>query len=576
MTGTCAVPLFRRLCGMELPSGRAQSGFRYSTSLRLGSGVRGYLSSLGQYSIFVPEGNVKHQVHVTLVDPGSSRHELNEPIGIGALASAINQHFGPLACVVQFFAPINGLPDYQTMGDTGILGISTPLGSVARLRSLVATWRAIPTQRRPLLVLGGLIATFAPETLLGEFPEAILVIGEGEEAITLLTAIARVAPDGPWHALLAEASIPNLVYKVGDQVIRTHRRNIDLREAPAPARPFLRDLVLQGGIVRVEASRGCSYGRCTFCAIQHKYCDEAVWRDVEIPRIIQELSELSRVGARHPYFTDEDFVGSDPTRALALASAIEREKLLGNITDELTLYVDMRAASILARGNANRPSGADVLKGLRAAGLREVFVGIESGAGEQVRRYKKPATAERNLRALSVLDGLGLAVDVGFIFFDPEMTLGEASANLEFLRRAGLWNHYARLTKEIRLEAGTPLVELYRQKDLIAGPINIDELTYPYRWRDAQVEEIYDVFHSWECQDQDRVYDLQAASRGEVPNEAERRNRCQLLGQVRTVELDTLHAIVTAAHNGGSPARLDLGLFTRRRCDLICAWQSAP
>jgi hypothetical protein len=517
---------------------------------------------------------VKYPVRVTLVDPGSSRHELNEPIGIGALTSAINYHFGTRACVEQFFAPLNGLPDHQAMDGSDMLGISIPLGSMVRVRNVVATWRAMPLHRRPLLVLGGLIATFAPDALLGEFPEAVLVIGEGEEAITQLTEIMGIAPEGSWNDLLALTSIPNLVYQFEDRVIRTNRRNINLREVPSPARPFLNELVLRGGIVRVEASRGCSYGRCTFCAIQHKYSDEAVWRDVEIPRVIQELSELSWVGARHPYFTDEDFVGNNPTRALVLAGAIELEKAQGNIDRELTLYVDMRAASILDQGNASRPSGADVLRGLRAAGLREVFVGIESGSKEQVQRYRKPATTDRNLRALAVLSEIGLAVDVGFIFFDPEMTVSEASTNLAFLRRAGLWNHYARLTKEIRLEAGTPLVDLYRQKDLIAGPMDTNELTYPYRWRDHQVEAIHNTFRAWEYLDQDRVYDLQAASRGEVRSEAQRRGRCQILGQVRAVELDALQTIVSAAKNGGDPLHPDLGPFTRRRSDLLDTWQS--
>lgn len=517
---------------------------------------------------------MKRQVDVLLVDPGSSRHELNEPIGIGALAAAIEHAMGKLAHVEQFFAPFNGLPDYQSMVRADILGISTPLGSVDRLHGIVSTWRAIPAPRRPKLVLGGLIATFAPDALLKAFPEAVLVVGEGEEAIKLLVEILRLAPEGRWHDLMVEASIPNLVFQVGDQMIRTKRRNIDLRNALPPARPFLRELVERGGIVRVEASRGCSYGRCTFCAIQHKYCDEAIWREVTIPRVIHELSELSNAGARHPYFTDEDFVGNNPYRALALADAIEREKLHGNIAPELTLYVDMRAANILTRGTANRPSGSEILNRLQTAGLREVFVGIESGAKEQVLRYRKPATAERNLRALSLLKELGLEVDIGFIFFDPEMTLAEASANLEFLRSAGLWSHYARLTKEIRLEAGTPLVETYRQKDLIAGPMDIDELTYPYRWRDARVESIHNIFRTWENLDQDRVYDLQAASRGEVRSEAERRNRCQILGQIRTIELDTLEVIVRATTNGEDSACLDLGLFTRRRSDLLDAWRT--
>jgi radical SAM superfamily enzyme YgiQ (UPF0313 family) len=485
------------------------------------------------------------------------------------IAAAVEQELGAKVHLSQYFEPITGLPNFEQICRADVFGISTPLGSLENVRKLVAQWRLIPLDKRPVLVLGGVIVTFAPENILSEFSEAILVIGEGEEAFSRLVKLIQEKLRKPWLDALTEASIPNLMFQTVIGVVRTRRKNIDLEKYPSPSRPFLNQLKSLGGIVRAESSRGCSYGRCTFCAIQHKYNDRIDWRVIDVPRIVQDLCELSAAGVRHPYFTDEDFMGADPSRALTLASAILEEKKRGNISSDFSLYVDMRVASILAGKTAHHPSGIAVVEALQMAGLREVFVGIESGAGEQTRRYRKPATTERNLRALQLLRCAGLSTDIGFIFFDPEMTLQETATNLKFLRDAGLWFHDARLTKEVRLEAGTPLVDIYKQKNLIAGPLNVDQLTFPYRWLCAQVESVYTAFRAWEAMEQDSIYSLQAAARGEVPTATQRQNRREALGKIRAVELDALEKLVTLTQQGADPLRSDLSTFSRRRRDLL-------
>lgn len=507
-----------------------------------------------------------------LVDPGSSRSELNEPIGIDAVAAAAAATTG--ATVHQSFAPLSRLPVPADYENADILGLSMPLGSLAASRAFVQGWRSLPAQLRPLLVLGGLLPTFATDAVLDEFPEAILVVGEGEDAIGGLVAAVANGPGAGVRGRLEQGSVPNLVFRAGDQVVRTPRRLVELADALPPTRAWTGQVATQGGIVRAEASRGCSWGRCTFCAIQHKYCDQARWRDFPVARVLEQLEHLSAAGVRHPYFTDEDFVGDDPVRTILLARGITEAKARGQIARELTLYVDMRVDSILAAGSARGPSGADVLVALRAAGLREVFVGIESGSREQVRRYKKPATAARNLRALSLLRELGIEVDVGFIFFDPEMSLDEAAANLDFLREAGLWSHDARLTKEVRVQAGTPLVDQYRDRGFLVGPLDVDDLTFPYRWVDPRVEAVHAAFRAWESIDRAGVYLLQAATRGEVLVARQRRARRDLLGRIRAVEHEALEALVRAAQSGRDPGAVELGWFTERRRALLASWAS--
>ncbi|MFH1465077.1 MAG: cobalamin-dependent protein [Pseudomonadota bacterium] len=512
-----------------------------------------------------------HPLRVLLVDPGNSRGEINEPIGIATLAATLEANFGPRVVVEQRFVPFDGplLPRELTRFD--LVGLSTPLGSLAWTEGLVAAWRSLPTAARPLLVLGGLLATFAPEDLLDRCPGAVCVLGEGEKALCGL--VAAVAAVGVGHAARHAAlqPVPNLALDLGGQRVRTPRRNITLEQAVSPRRRHAARIARDGGIARAEASRGCAWGKCRFCAIQHKYCDEAHWRPVPVERVMDELAQLSDLGVRHPYFTDEDFVGTDPARSVAMALAIRAAKDEGRIAEDLSLYLDMRVSSLLAPALRGQPSGEQVLDALISAGLREVFVGVESGAKEQVKRYQKAATAGRNQRVLELLGNKGLSADVGFIMFDPEMSFQEIGANLAFLRGTGLWWHDSRLTKELRLEAGTPLVGDYRAKGLICGPMDLDELCYPYRWVDPRAEEVRDRFRAWEAEEQARVYALQSATRGEVRDPEERARLRSLLGRVRSAEHGVLETICESVARGAG-AVPDLGRWGERRSRVLDRW----
>ena len=509
---------------------------------------------------------------VLLIDPGTDREELNEPIGIGALAGTLAAEFGAEVHVDLVYVPLDGSFPTDRLGQYDIVGLSTPLGSLADLRRLDAALRSIPRERRPEFIVGGLLATFAPNELIAEFPEAFLVLGEGEDTLAgFVRELQRGGQSGLRGALEA-TRVPNLVFAVNERIVRTPRTLVNLATAVAPRRDYVPELVRRQGIVRAETSRGCAWGKCTFCAIQHKYADQIDWRKVNIDRIVAELEEMCAGGARHPFFTDEDFIGGHPERAIELAAAIRTAREQGRIASDMTLYVDMRVDTILAQPT-DRPSGVDVLNAMREAGLREVFVGIESGVGDQVRRYMKPATAKRNLQALATLRQCGISVDVGFILFDPEMTLPEVSGNLRFLRESGLWDHDARMTKALRVEAGTPLVADYRAKNLIVGALDVDELLWPYRWVDSRVEAVHHIFRAWEKERMAEIYSVQGATRGEVPSEDERRDRRRALGRIRIVEHEALEALARAAEAGGGPERVDLSPWTRRREELLGDWE---
>jgi hypothetical protein len=119
--------------------------------------------------------------------------------------------------------------------------------------------------------------------------------------------------------------------------------------------------------------------------------------------------------------------------------------------------------------------------------------------------------------------------------FDPEMSI-----NIEFLVQTGLNTHDARLTKSLRIEPGTPIVEDYMAKDMLTGDIDIDQLVYPYKWKNPDVADVYGIYSRWESAYADDIYTIQAATRGEIDSELLRAEWRKALGEIRTIELSAL------------------------------------
>lgn len=486
-------------------------------------------------------------LRVLLIDLGSSRKEINEPIGICAVAAYVEKYAQFGVEIDLRFLPLSQKPTREELARFHVVGLSTKIGSLGQVFDVYSDICMIPACSRPLVVLGDLLATFATQEILRLFPEFICVTGEGEEGfLQLLAAISEHGePACEIHRFLTSRYIPNLAYMLDGKYIQNESRLIKLELCPPPLRRFSKNVASLGGIVRNEGSRGCAWGKCSFCAIQHKYCNEARWRPIPTERAVSELQELSQMGIKSPFYTDEDFLGDNPIRAIELATEILKKKSTGEIDRDMSLYVDMRVDSILSKGHKGSPTGRQVLAKLKEAGLRKVFIGLESGAKAQVKRYKKASTAHRNSMVLDVLNDLGITFDIGFIMFDPEMDINELSANISFLKQTGLNKHDARMTKKLRIEPGTPLVAEYRAKNLISGGLDVDDLTYPYRWKYSQAEDVYATYSEWEQELSEDVYEIQARTRGEVGSEDLRREWRTILGEVREIELSALEFITS-------------------------------
>jgi radical SAM superfamily enzyme YgiQ (UPF0313 family) len=117
------------------------------------------------------------------------------------------------------------------------------------------------------------------------------------------------------------------------------------------------------------------------------------------------------------------------------------------------------------------------------AGLDAVFIGLESGCQSQLDRFTKGTTVEQNRKAIEIVRELGLKMDVGFIMFDPYVTVEELEQNMRFIRELELSVPMIKL----QLYPGIPIIDKIRQDGLLTE----SGLDLHYRFQNPGVAQAY-------------------------------------------------------------------------------------
>lgn len=280
-------------------------------------------------------------------------------------------------------------------------------------------------------VLGNILPSLLYEKFFENHPEVLISYGEGEESWYDLAMWK--AGKLPFH------EISGLRYLDEGRIKTTPVRYIDMKDCQTPALDTLPELARHGGILTLETSRGCDYSACSFCPREHKTC---FWRGMPVNVVVSQLQELveaaDRVGLpRHIYLADEEVVGelSDGSEYRRIARICE-ELIRRNVN--CTMNASVRADSLYnpKKGIEKSEEMIHAWKLFHKAGLEKLFIGVESGSEEQLRRYGKGTTPEQNMIAIRIATALGIKVRVGFVMFDPLMeNHRDLLYNMEFLSR---------------------------------------------------------------------------------------------------------------------------------------------
>lgn len=222
-------------------------------------------------------------------------------------------------------------------------------------------------------------------------------------------------------------------------------------ELPFPAIDTIEDVIKYKGALTLELSRGCNYSKCIFCPRNHK---GARWRGLSVDTMVLYFKTLEKVCKKvkkEPFFyiADEEFIGQLP-HALELKRIEEFCKGIKQLNIKIKFDISARVDSIF-KPEATKKENIDHLhmwKLLKEIGLQRLFLGVESGSDNQLRRFNKGTTAYQNATAIKLITALGINIRIGYISFDPLMeNFNDIKESHKFVERKDILYKHADFNK---------------------------------------------------------------------------------------------------------------------------------
>lgn len=263
------------------------------------------------------------------------------------------------------------------------------------------------------VLMGGPHVTYLDRETLEETPALDIVVrGEGEwTALAVLQALAAKAD---------LRDVRGITWRDSDgQIHRNKGRKLgDVRQLPPVDFGLLPTPFAHRMDVSALTSRGCSF-RCRFCH-EFRYWGGVV-REFPVSRIVGELDRLARVGNTLQGIDDSMLDMTTPL-FMELVDALGRSPHVAPNFGLLT-----RLDTVSAEGS----------RAMKAAGLRWVSMGAESGSQVVLDAMNKGLKVEQAAASLRTVRDAGLEAATFFIVGHPGDNLTESGRTLEFLD--GLW-----------------------------------------------------------------------------------------------------------------------------------------
>ncbi|NPV53955.1 MAG: radical SAM protein [Firmicutes bacterium] len=427
---------------------------------------------------------------VLLINPPrhASITDTIENLGLGYIASGLRRagHEVTLLDASIENLSIDAVVERALEGKPGLIGISILFQLLAEIplnltRSLKRSLKQAGLDVH--ITTGGHFPTFAfQEILNGDYGVDSVVRGEGDVTIIEL---ARALEEGR-----SLETVSGLAYREGEEIVPTAPRELvpELDSLQLPARDWLAAVLRRGGKACISTSRGC-YGNCSFCSIRAFYglSPGRVWRARSPEGVLEEMMMLARdFGVDDMWVVDDTFIGPGRLgreRAARIAELLIRENARGpGGKPGIALRISCRADEV----------DRELFALLKRAGVKEVFLGIESGVQRALDIFNKGTTVEQNERAIRTLRDLDVDFSLGFILLHPYTTFEELSENLSFLRRVGYPLSRVPISPtdylpRLQVLVGTPIAERLRQEGRLGGSL----FDYAYEFDDPRVRVYY-------------------------------------------------------------------------------------
>jgi hypothetical protein len=347
--------------------------------------------------------------------------------------------------------------------------------------------------KQPVIVGGDPALTINAGEILSFFEDINVIVREPESERVLLNLLNNIRDKEKWE------NVKGITYRrtVDKKIIHT----VDL-----PLSSNLDHLCGHGtrynngpynGWYHIITSRGCNYD-CQYCGFQIPYkldygSETNVWRQKSETKIVDELEEIMSKGVQKFAFNCNQFF--KPGNGLDKSKEKIAEEILKR---KLKLKFRFSAKPTEIKKNFK------ILPLLKKAGLAKIDVSIDSGIERFHKMYKTGTNVKTNIEVLEYLYDNEFDFDIGFIFYDPYLTVKEIKENMAFLEKAGKF--FARqkkpyaffldsriLNRVLVLRYGMPVIRQLRNDNLIAEYPGFSK--HPAaKFLDRQVMYIYSVY----------------------------------------------------------------------------------
>jgi radical SAM superfamily enzyme YgiQ (UPF0313 family) len=405
-----------------------------------------------------------------------------DPLSIEVLAAALEKHCPNCRIHLITVNPATNphaehdLLEVVSSQNCKLLGLSVPQGTYDLAIEILGNLNKISPSKRPTVVLGHALPTYMPEVFLQPFPWAIAVRGWGEEALVTLVQMTQTDD----YNL---QKVPSISYVLNGVLVQNMVRN---QISPQPPKR------IQGEFFpRLETSRGCHYGVCTFCT--RPPGDKRFWKRIPVDTVLASIQDAKDRGYSYFTFADEDFIGNDLEGAFTIAKGIAE---IGGMNFSLSVRAD-NIINPKGSGEENEQREA-VLRALMDAGLSWVFIGFESLSDDQLHRYGKGIRVEDSLKAAKLIKTLNLEFEVGFILFDPLVSVQDLQNTVDVLRNEelDLWRNVGHLFSLLRVQKATGYETWLSNKGLLKQ-LDPDILSYKWDFQDQNAALVARACLTW-------------------------------------------------------------------------------
>lgn len=263
------------------------------------------------------------------------------------------------------------------------------------------------------------------------------VINEGEESLLSLIKCIESGSD--------LSCVPNLIYKSGNEILSTELQAIkNIKELPCPDFDGVSfdNYLLGKPVLPYAFSRGCYWGKCTFCNFHHT---NLKYRIREPEKIVEDLKKLKeRYNTNLFYFTHE----ADPPARMKKIFTLIKEANLG-----IRYFTFCRF---------DEKVDLELLNLLKETGCMNLYFGLESGNYRVNTLINKGIDYNVAKRILRDAADMKLVTSVSSIYSFPTETQEEQLDTTRFYGEMVDQNLYAAGGSHIfRLAKGSPVEQDY-------------------------------------------------------------------------------------------------------------------